>query len=234
MRLLFGGVLVERWTTAASGTADKSFALVNQAQEQYQEALRALRDLVVLDALEVKGIEKDEDMKPEEHKLALAQATQVLNKGHYMLADCLCKIARLANRSGDFESSQHHYAEAAEYIETHIGASHPLASEAFLGLGMLLYQRAKYDEAEKATRKAMSIRQIALGSTHPSFAECVEGLASICETTGREFETEQLMKRAANIQSLYAEQAQEMAAPAKRGMQPDSQRSAPVHSILKS
>ena len=40
-----------------------------------------------------------------------------------------------------------------------------------LGLGNLLYQRAKYEDAEKAIRKAMSIRQIALGATHPSFAE---------------------------------------------------------------
>ena len=144
VRLLFGGVLVECWTHAEPGTADKSFALVNQAQEQYQKALQTLRDLVVLDALEVQGIEKDQDMEPEEHKLALKQATQALNKAHYMLADCLCKIAQLAKRSGDYESAQHHYAEAAEYLETHIGASHPLASEAFLGLGMLLYQRSKF------------------------------------------------------------------------------------------
>ena len=79
----------------------------------------------------------------------------------------------------------------------------------------------------------MSIRQIALGSTHPSFAECIEGLANICEATGRQFEYEQLMKRAANIQSLYAEQEQELAAPTKRIMQPDSGPSAPVHSIHK-
>ncbi len=135
---------MERWTNAEPGTADKSFALVSQAQEQYQKALKTLRDLVVLDALEVQGIEKDQNMKPEEHKLALEQATQALNKAHYMLADCLCKIAQLAKRSGDYESAQYHYAEAAEYIETHIGASHPLASEAFLGLGMLLYQRSKF------------------------------------------------------------------------------------------
>jgi hypothetical protein len=41
------------------------------------------------------------------------------------------------------------------------------------------------------------------------------------------------MKRAANIQSLYAEQEQELAAPTKRIMQPDSGPSAPVHSIHK-
>jgi tetratricopeptide (TPR) repeat protein len=150
-----------------------------------------------------------------------------------MLADCLCKIARLAYRSGDFESAQHHFSEAAEYIETHIGSSHPLASEAFLGLGILLYQRGMYDGAEKSTRKAMSIRQIALGSSHPSFAEAVEALANICEATGRQFEYEQLTKRAANILSLYAQQEKQMAAPDFRIIQPDSKHSAPFHSILK-
>jgi hypothetical protein len=67
-RLLFGGVLVERWTNAEPGTADKPFALVNQAQEQYQKAkaLQTLRDLVVLDALEVQAIEKDQDMSKDQ------------------------------------------------------------------------------------------------------------------------------------------------------------------------
>jgi hypothetical protein len=115
------------------------------------------------------------------------------------LCVCVC-VCACARRAHDLiptsDAAQHHFAEAASYIESNIGASHPLASEvspppplppslplppspplthprrqAFLGLGNLLYQRAKYEDAEKAIRKAMSIRQIALGATHPSFAE---------------------------------------------------------------
>ena len=99
------------------------------------------------------------------------------------------------------------------------GASHPLASEAFLGLGNLLYQRAKYEDSEKAIRKAMSIRQIALGATHPSFAEAVASLADVCEATGREFEREQLAKRAQAILSLHAEKTKEGAPPDNRTLQ---------------
>ena len=233
VRVQYGALLAQRWSSAAAGTSDKSFGLVHRAQQLYQAALTALRDLVVEDGLEVESFLKEASLAVPEQKIALKQAQQALGKAHFLLADCLCKIARLSYRSGDFESAQHHYSEAAEYIEKNIGASHPLAAEAFLGLGILLYQRSKYDAAEKATRKAMTIRQIALGSGHPSFAEAAEALANICQATGRQFEYEQLTKRAVAILAIYGEQEQALAAPNTRAIQPDSLNSAPFMSSLK-
>ena len=279
VRVLYGNVLVQRWTESPAGSADKSFELVHRAQQQFSTALDELRcvcrqpelrasvprwlttklierlsdaredrrtyghsrvhdthrELVVHDRGEVQDLEraKKDAIHEEEHAHALLEAKLVLSRADMTLAECLCLIGGLAYRSGDFEAAQAHYAEAAEYVEEHVGASHPLAAEAFLGLGNLGYQRGLYDEAERAIRKAMSIRQIAYGPSHPSFAEAVEALASLCEATGRDFDYQQLSKRAANIRAVYEAEKQELQRPAKRTLQIDSQHSAPVRSNLK-
>ncbi|EKX53570.1 hypothetical protein GUITHDRAFT_132680 [Guillardia theta CCMP2712] len=218
---------------ATAGTAERSFVLVNKAQDQFKYAFEALKELLVHDEREVEGITKDQTISQEEKDVALSQAELTLTKARTSFTAVLCKLGRLEYLAGDFESSQLHFEQAASFADQHLNPTHPLIAEALLGLGDLLFQRGRYEDAERATRRSMSIRQINLGGGHPLFAESIDSLAKIMEATGRKFEFDQLTARSAKIMSEHAVETASLTRQSTRVVQEDLEGSSMFGSIRK-
>jgi len=66
-------------------------------------------------------------------------------------------------------------------------------------LGLYLYAKGLYSEADPLMRKALKIDEASLGPDHPDVAICLNNLAQLLQATNRLSEAEPLMKRALKI-----------------------------------
>jgi tetratricopeptide (TPR) repeat protein len=86
----------------------------------------------------------------------------------------------------------------ANWIEKeHITSSE--ATELLSGTAGYLNHRARYGEAERLYRYALSIREKQLGARHPETAQLLNDLAGLCRHQGNYAEAESLLKRAISI-----------------------------------
>src|SRR5208282_1444813 len=69
----------------------------------------------------------------------------------------------------------------------------------FNQLGVLLWAKARYGEAEPLMRRALAIFEASLGSDHPNVAIDLNNLAQLLKATNRLAEAEPLMHRALAI-----------------------------------
>jgi len=87
----------------------------------------------------------------------------------------------------------------AETAYRTILAGHPDNTDAMTGLGAVLYQMAKYREAEEILRKVLSKDQASFGPDHPDVAIDLNNLAQLLQAMNRLSEAEPLMRRALKI-----------------------------------
>ena len=66
-------------------------------------------------------------------------------------------------------------------------------------IGMLLYQKGKFGQAEPLLKQALRIHRRLLGEEHPDVASSLNNLANLYESQGRYSEAEPLYKKALEI-----------------------------------
>ena len=90
------------------------------------------------------------------------------------------------------------YKEAETAYRTII-VGHPDNTDVMTGLGIVLYQIAKYEEAEELFQEALLKDEASLGPEHPNVAIRLNNLAQLYQATNRLKEAEPLMERALKI-----------------------------------
>ena len=83
--------------------------------------------------------------------------------------------------------------------EAELGPDHPVVAKRLNNLAKLLYESARYAEAEPLLRRALAIDEASFGPDHPSVATDLNNLAQLLQDTNRLAEAEPLLRRALAI-----------------------------------
>jgi serine/threonine protein kinase len=99
-----------------------------------------------------------------------------------------------------------HASELLFHVEEQKLAASPALTRLIATLGVFLYSRSLYSEAEPLLQKALDLDQILYGSVHVEIAVGLINLAMLFRATGRLEEAEPLMRRALEIdQTLFGD-----------------------------
>jgi tetratricopeptide (TPR) repeat protein len=90
-----------------------------------------------------------------------------------------------------------HLSSVTTYAEQH-GIAEP-TTRLMNDLGLLLFAKASYGDAEPLMKRALAIDEASYGADHPRVATRLNNLASLLQATNRLADTEPLMKRALTI-----------------------------------
>ena len=112
----------------------------------------------------------------------------------------LLVLANIEKSTLDMDAAEQHYKEALELVNSKLGKSPELLSEASEKYAELLFQERKFKEAEPQFELAIKSCKEANGPEHPSVAERLSEFALLYRRTGRFKESEDLLGRALAIQ----------------------------------
>ncbi|MBX7211649.1 MAG: tetratricopeptide repeat protein [Verrucomicrobiaceae bacterium] len=90
------------------------------------------------------------------------------------------------------------HAETVAWLASGHAIAEPTA-ELMNNVAMMLYTKAKHQEAEPLLRRALEIDEASFGKDHPNVAANLNNLAQLLQTTNRPAEAEPLMRRALAI-----------------------------------
>ena len=107
---------------------------------------------------------------------------------------------------GDYAEAEKQFAAAIEAAEG-FGPEDPRLAESLNGLGEVNRAQGKFDDAERAHKRALAIREKAQGPGHPDVAQSLNNLAVVYQAQGKTAEVESLRKRALAIEEGVAAQA---------------------------
>ncbi len=132
------------------------------------------------------------------YEQALALRRRALGPRHVEVADTLTNLATLAFRSGALDDAIGSQLEALDIYRAAYG-EHPRVAGALGNAGVMLRDRARYDEARSLFTESLEMRRRLVGEAHTDYAIALLHLGVLDRATGRLDESARLLQQAADI-----------------------------------